>query len=196
MANLLTQIRENLEKQGIDPNTNPGRTWLLSKMKRLVYPTRADLFQDRQALKNRTIIGRLYFFFYNPKLKEILPYWDRFPLVLPIMRYHDSMLGLNLHYISPKDRLVLLTKLAQFATGSLNDEGTRLRLSYPTLKAAHRAYEATPCIKKYLFTHVKSRFMEIPAPEWMIAASLPLQSFRGKSYTSSEAIWEESKEKF
>ena len=45
------------------------------------------------------LIGALYFFVYDPKTKADLPYYDRFPLVLPLKREPDGFLGLNLHYL-------------------------------------------------------------------------------------------------
>lgn len=198
MATIITRINEELSKQGIAPGTNPSRTWLLEKIKSL-NPTgkhRMELIRQREAQRNKTMIGRFYFFFYDPKTKETLPYWDKFPLVIPIMRYPDGFLGLNLHYIPPKDRLILLKQLRIQASGAMNDERTRLRLSYPILKAMYQAYRATPCIKRYLAPHVRSRFVEIPAPEWDIAAALPLQQFTGKGSVTAQGVWEDSKEKY
>ena len=73
------------------------------------------------------------------------------------------------------------------------DETTRLRLSYQTLKSASSIFEATPCIKRYLYSHVKSRFLEINANEWDIAAILPVESFEKKT---KEHVFNESRKKF
>jgi hypothetical protein len=164
-----------------------------------LHPTvqdRMEIIRDREAQRNRTMIGRFYFFFYNPKTREKLPYWDLYPMVIPLQRYHDGFLGLNLHYIYPRDRLILLTQLKRFATGPLTDERTRLRLSYPLLKALHQAYRATPCIKKYLGGYVQSRFIEIPPTEWDIAATLPAQIFVSNTSVQKEKVWKDSKEKY
>ena len=198
METLTKRILTELESKGIDPQSNPGRTWLLSKMRKL-NPTskdRMEIIRDREAQRTRTMIGRFYFFFYHPKTHETLPYWDRFPMVIPLTRYHDGFLGLNLHYIYPKDRLVLLKQLGRFATGARNDERTRLRLSYPLLKAMHQAYRATPCVKRYLTQHIQSRAIEIPPQEWDIAATLPVQSFQSHTNVSPQEVWEESKGKY
>ena len=56
-------------------------------------------------------LGGLYFFFYNPKLRDDLPYYDIFPLVIPIEKYHDGFLGLNLHYLPIRYRQLLIQKL-------------------------------------------------------------------------------------
>jgi hypothetical protein len=195
MATIIEQLQTQLSQKGINPHTRIGQAWLLQKAKTL-NPTPSSLFADRTALRARSMTGRMYFFFYSAKMQDTLPYWDRFPLVIPIERYPDGFLGLNLHYIPAKDRLVLLRKLGQHASGSLSDERTRFRLTYPILKATHSAYEATPCIKRYLFPHIKSRFLEIPATEWHLAAALPMQRFRGIQYTNDQEVWEESKENY
>ena len=49
---------------------------------------------------NRYHIGRLNMFLYDPKYKDKLPYYDVFPLVLPIQRYSDGFLGINFHYLT------------------------------------------------------------------------------------------------
>ena len=53
-------------------------------------------------LKKKLMIGNMYMFRYEPKLKESLPYYDRFPIVFPIEPYSDGFLGLNFHYLYPK----------------------------------------------------------------------------------------------
>ena len=149
--------------------------------------------RDRERLKNQSIIGRMYFYYYDPKTKDSLPYYDRFPLVIPIERYSDGFLGLNLHYIHPKRRIILLDKLSTILTDHRYDEGTRLRISYDFLKRASRIYEATPCIKRYLSSHVQSRFLEITADEWDIAVMLPVESF---AKATASKVWSDSEDKF
>lgn len=198
MPTLIQRIKEQADTKNVDPATASGRSWLLQKVAKLS-PTgqdRLEIIKDREAQKNRTMLGRFYFFYYNPKGRETLPYWDRFPIVIPIERYNDGFLGLNLHYIYPKDRLILLTQLKRFATGPLTDERTRLRLSYPILRALHMAYRATPCIKRYIAGYVRSRYIEIPTTEWDVAASLPVQSFTGQTSIKKEEVWKDSKEKY
>jgi hypothetical protein len=135
----------------------------------------------------------MYFYYYDPKTKDRLSYYDKFPLVIPIEQYPDGFLGLNLHYIHPKQRILLLDKLSEFASNRNYDERTRLKLSYDLLKATSMAYQATPCIKRYLFSQVQSRFVEITADEWDIAALLPVEQFVGAPRTK---VWDDSKELF
>jgi hypothetical protein len=192
MAYLIERIKQQLAKSGIKPRTNAARDWLMSKIKDLK-PTRQALLNDKERLKTNTIIGRMYFYYYDPKLKDELPYYDRFPLVIPIERYQDGFLGLNLHYISPRQRIELLDALSDFATNSKYDETTRLRLSWAKLKTVGKAFKAKPCVKRYLFKHVDSRFLEITADEWDIAALLPFQNFQG---ATANKVYNDSRNKF
>lgn len=192
MAYLIERIKEQLAKSGYKPRTTASRDWLMAKISELK-PTRQSVLNDKERLKSNTIIGRMYFYYYDPKLKDDLPYYDRFPLVIPIERYPDGFLGLNLHYISPKQRIELLDALSEFATNSNYDETTRLRLSWSKLKTIGKAFKAKPCVKKYLFKHVDSRFLEINADEWDIAALLPFQNFKG---ASANKVYNDSRNKF
>jgi hypothetical protein len=189
---LLDRIKSSLAKQGIEPRTVQSRDWLKNKIKELK-PTQATLMSDRKRLKDSSIIGKMYFYFYDPKTKDSMPYYDRFPLVIPIERYKDGFLGLNLHYIHPRHRINLLDKLSEIASNKTYNENTKLRISYDYLAASSKAFEATPCIKRYLFSHVESRFLEIHADEWDIAVLLPMESFVG---ATTNKVFAESEDKF
>ena len=192
MAKLIDRIKTSLSKEGLTPRTNASRAWLRAKVKELK-PTSDKLMTDRQRLKNKSMIGRMYFYFYDPKTKDSMPYYDRFPLVIPIERYNDGFLGLNLHYIHPKNRMILLDKLSDTMSNDTYNENTKLKINYRYLAAASKVFEATPCIKRYLFTQIESRFLEITADEWDIAALLPVESFVG---ASTSKVYADSRKKF
>ena len=192
MATIIDNVNQRLSKLGYMQGSRDARTWLRAKVNSL-RATPSALMSDRERLRSQSIIGRMYFYYYDPKTKDKLKYYDKFPLVIPIERYGDGFLGLNLHYVEPKVRFVLLDKLSTYANNRKYDETTRLRLSYQTLKSASSIFEATPCIKRYLYSHVQSRFLEIEANEWDIAAILPVESFEKKS---KEHVFNESRKKF
>jgi len=192
MAKLLDRIKTSLAKEGLTPRTNASRAWLRAKVKDLK-PTSSGLMNDRNRLKTTSMIGRMYFYFYDPKTKDSMPYYDRFPLVIPIERYNDGFLGLNLHYIHPKHRMILLDKLSDTMSNDTYDEKTKLKINYRYLAAASRIFEANPCIKRYLFTQIESRFLEITADEWDIAAMLPVESFVG---ATTSKVYADSRKKF
>jgi hypothetical protein len=189
---LIERIEKQLAKEGLQVRTNAARQWLLNKTKNL-RPTPETIMKDRDRLKNTTIIGKMYHFFYDPKYKDSLPYYDRFPLVIPIERYPDGFLGLNLHYIHPKQRILLLDKLSEILTNNKYNEATRIKISYDYLSAATSIYQAKSCYKKYLFKHIESRFLEIGANEWDIAVMLPTENFVG---APKSKVFRESEDKF
>ena len=60
--------------------------WFKDKIREFGQPKAMDLIRDGK--RNRTpFYGRLNMFFYDPKLKKTLPYYDKFPLVLPLEKY-------------------------------------------------------------------------------------------------------------
>jgi hypothetical protein len=137
------------------------------------------------------IKGRLYFFLYDPKTKDELPYYDRFPLVLVLEKYDDGFLGLNLHYLPVKYRILFLRKLMQFAILDDQDEIKRMRVTYDILNASKRFREFKPCVKRYLFPHIKSRILAVQPEEWETAMYLPVHQFKGEK---PQKIWKESME--
>jgi hypothetical protein len=192
MPYLLDRIKESLAKEGFAARSVKSRDWLRQKVKNLK-PSRQTIMTDQKRLKSSSMIGKMYFYFYDPKTKDKLPYYDRFPLVIPIEQYDDGFLGLNLHYIHPKHRIILLDKLSEYATNDKYDNTTKLRLSYSLLAASSRIFEYKPCIKRYLYSHIESRFLEIDADEWDIAALLPVAIFVG---AHPNKVYQQSRNKF
>jgi len=192
MAYLIDRINEELRKTGYKPRSNSARDWLRAKISEL-NPQRNAVANDKNRFKSDTIIGKMYFYYYDAKTKDMLPYWDKFPLVIPLEVHTDGFIGLNLHYISPRQRLALLDALSEYANNSKYDDSTRLRITYNKLKVIGKAYKAKPCVKKYLFNHVTSRFLEIKANEWDIAVLLPFQNFQG---ASANKVYNDSRTKF
>jgi len=147
--------------------------WYRDKIKEFGKPGALDLIRDgKQAA--RPFFGRLNMFFYDPKLKKKLPYYDRFPLVLPLEKYNDGFLGINLHYLPIPLRIKLLDRLVDFSNNTKFDESTRLNVSYQNLK---RVRLIKPTIKRYLAGKVKSRFRRVDADEFTVATLLPVARF-------------------
>lgn len=197
---LIDKIKNSLESQGLPARTNLARNWLKAKVKDIQMPNSSKSGFVNNSKKSRQVgtfgnnfIGRMYFYFYNPKTKDKLEYYDIFPLVIPIEMHNDGFLGLNLHYIPPKDRVILLDKLSTVLNNDSYDATTKFRLSYDYISKARRLFEAKPCLKKYLFTHVQSKMLEITADEWDIAVFLPFESFMKESKSK---VWSDSRKKY
>ena len=87
--------------------------WYKEKIKELGTPKPLDLIRDGKR-DNKPFYGKLNMFMYDPKFKKTLPYYDTFPLVLPIEKYSDGFLGINLHYLPIPLRIKLLDRLVDY----------------------------------------------------------------------------------
>lgn len=133
-------------------------------------------FTDRG--RDNTIVGKMYFFKYNPKLRAILPKYDRFPMCVPIQMYANGFLGLNLHYLSVGQRSGLVSLLIELKNNKYMDERTRLRVSYDIITTSRKLNSITrPCIHRYLYDHCMSKFIEIYPDEWDKAIQLPTEDW-------------------
>lgn len=133
--------------------------------------------------------GKMLMYQYDAKHKDTLPYWDMFPVMFPLELYNDSFLGLNLHYLPPIYRVRLFDALFETANNNKFDKTTKLRINYSILKNASNMRYFKPCIKKYLYSHVKSNLIEIPIDEWAYVSFLPIARFKG---ASQRKVWDES----
>lgn len=125
--------------------------------------------------------GKMYLFMYNPKMGATLPYYDEFPLVLPFNVIKGGFLGLNLHYLPPLLRAKLLEELMKLADTKKLSNTTYLRMAWNVIGNFSRFPEVKPCVKRYLYPNVQSRFLEINPQDWRAAIFLPLESFQGES---------------
>ena len=72
--------------------------WYRNRIKELGTPSVPELLRDGK-LTDRPTGGSLNMFVYSPKGRNKLPYFDTFPLVLPLKRMDGGFLGLNFHYL-------------------------------------------------------------------------------------------------
>jgi hypothetical protein len=128
-------------------------------------------------------------YFYDPKHKETLPYYDRFPLTIMVDAAPGGFYGLNLHYLNYNTRAKFLDELMALGPEK-STESTRLtKIRYNLLSGVQKFKEFKPCFKHYLGAHVKSQFARVPMTDWEIAIFLPVEQFKKKSKGS---VWNES----
>ena len=157
-----------LRKSGKEPYQ-----WYRNRIKELGTPSQAQLIRDGK-ITGRVNFGALNMFIYDPKLKNKLPYYDTFPLVLPIERYGDGFLGINFHYLPYALRARLLSRLDPNA-------------NYSALKNVRLV---KPTLKRYLNSNVRSRFRKLEEEDFMTAIMLPVQRFRK---SSASKVWSDSR---
>lgn len=174
MSNLFQKLEYEAFRNGITPRTQESRAWFRRKAAELRGINRLALMREDPISKdNDTVIGNMYMFFYNPKHKETLPYYDNFPLVIVIGPAEGGFLGLNLHYLPPVLRAKFLDALLDTTNNKRYDKSTRFRATYDLMQRAAKYKYFKPCIKHYLNSQVNSMFAKVDAPEWEIATFLP-----------------------
>lgn len=174
----------------IPARTQEARDWYRKKARRATVTDSQLMRSDRDKLRNATAVGKMYAFFYDPKHKKTLPYYDRFPLIFKVKNVSGGFLGINLHYLQPQLRARLMDALYDLTTNEKYDENTRLRLSYDVLNGASEYKWFKPTLKMYLNKHVRSRFLLIHAVEWDMALFLPTERFEK---ASNSAVWADSR---
>ena len=184
------------EKDGIElDNSVESLAWLKQKYTEIsprdVLPK--EFIKDIDRYRRVPLIGRLYMFLYKPKYKDELPYYDRFPLVFPIRRVAGGFYGLNIHYLAPRYRALLMDSLYNTISNTKFDETTRLKITYDILNSASKYRWFRPCVKHYLTPHLSSQLLYIDPKEWNLALFVPSEQFRG---ANKRDVWQDSKEMF
>ncbi len=176
-----------------------ARRWFTEEIKKLVAnPAEINHRKMSKYTRGQAIvtqpttehIGRMFFYQYNPKWREELPYYDIFPLIIMVKPAKKGWYGLNLHYLPPKQREVLLKKLMDVISDVRLDNNTRLKLSYNLLKSTTKYKYFRPCFKQYLSSHIKSTMRPVPFRHWPKAILLPVARFKK---ASEKEVWAESK---
>lgn len=118
--------------------------------------------------------GRMYMFSYDPKHKDTLPIYDKFPLLFPYALTDNGFIGLNVHYLPGQQRVAIMNSLLNIYT--INSRRAD-RLSWDFLRNAALFPGADKCIHQYLWNHVRSPFLEIQHSDWLVASTLPVEQF-------------------
>ena len=196
MATNKTELQDIFDKYRYDKNVaKKSATWFQQQVlllsKKRITPNQV-LRNDPKAITNTIVPGKLYMYFYDPKTKADLPYYDKFPLVFPFRKTDDGFIGLNMHYLPHKLRLVLMDRLLMFKNNDKFDATTKLRYSWQLIDGVSKFALAKPCVKRYLKDHLRSPLVNVTADDWATAMMLPVERFVG---ASSAQVWAESKTK-
>ena len=183
MSNLFQKLEFEAFRAGITPRTKESRDWFRKKA-RSMRVNRSQLMQeDEIQLRTRSATGAMFMFFYDPKHKKTLPYYDSFPLIIVVDKAEGGFIGLNLHYLPIALRAKFLDALMDTTNNKKYDESTKFALSYEMLKSTSKLKYFKPCYKHYLTKHVRSKLALVPSTEWEIATFLPTASFAKASTT-------------
>lgn len=187
-----TILSKGIREGNIPARTQEARDWYRNAAQQQGRINETSLLKsgERNRFTSTPIIGQMYMFTYNPKHKDTLPYWDRFPLVFPFRKIPGGFLGLNLHYLPLPYRAKLMDGLYTISNNTLYNDTTKLKLNYELLNGAAQFRYFKPTVKHYLTDHLTSRFMYIYPAEWDVALFLPTEKFQK---TSKQKVWADSR---
>lgn len=191
-----TTIEKYLAKatrNNINTKSKEAILWFRDTVKRTMIDPSSFIREEKGRLVNSWTnagLGKMYLAYYDPKHKETLPYYDTFPLIIPIEKYDDGFLGLNLHYLPPVLRAKLLGALYDTLNNDTYNEKTKMLVTYNILKAAKKFKYFQPCLKRYLGSHFRSRFIKVEPEAWALVTFLPVEQFEKKR---KNEVWQESR---
>ena len=191
MASIFDTISAAAFRAGIKTRTPESEEWFMKKVKELAIPARKALLKDEALTKKTKVLpGDMIMCFYDPKTKDDLPYYDRFPLTIVVGPAKDGFYGLNLHYINPIARARLVNELFKLAPKTLKPNSRITKMRYDLLNGVKKYKEYEPCFKRYLMPHVKSQMSKVPMTDWETAIYLPVQQFKKKG---TSKVWADSR---
>ena len=189
------QLFDSILTQGLRAGEVPGRTqsarnWFRDTALKVRSITEGKLLRSADALTNQIVVGKMYMFSYDPKTKKDLPYYDRFPLIFPFKMLPDGFLGINLHYLPYVLRAKLMDLLYNYVTDPKLDDTAKLKITYSILNGAAAHKYIGPCVKRYLYSHVRSKYINVVPVEWDIALFLPVENF---AKATKAQVWSDSR---
>jgi hypothetical protein len=192
MAYIFQKLAQQGYKTGLVSNKDiiDSREWFRDQAQNIKIVNTTSMMKT--GVSGSPSMGSMYMFMYDPKNKSTLPYYDKFPLVFPINFYSDGFLGINLHYIPPEIRAVLMDRLYSTINNDSISENTKVQLNYEMLTGASRFKYFKPCVKRYLYSHVVSGFKYVSPLDWDKAIMLPTERF---VKSTKERAWSDSMSK-
>ena len=161
----------------LDSTTGPkSYDWYKKQVNAMTTPGARSLINQGKATL-RPKYGVMNLFGYDPKLKATLPLYDKFPLIFPLEPAKGGFYGINFHYLRPLERVAFLRQLSRFASDKNFDRKTRYQIG----NLSGRYFKRT--IKHYLFSQVRTSFLNVMPDEMAVAIFLPVARFmKGQPY--------------
>jgi hypothetical protein len=179
------------ERSGKELQSEQATRWLARNLSKIQTEMRSEHFNRGKPSVNRPgniKEGTMLFFGYEPKTKDELPFWDSFPLVILLHKKGNSILGLNLHYLSPTLRANFLNNLLKLVDNPdyVYDPPAYFKVTYPFLKATAKLKPYKAAIKRYYLNCINTKVNVIPSDEWQYTTFMPLDKFKG---ATREQVW-------
>jgi len=185
----LSKVSDAVSSGTVEKEVKRSAVWFKNKIKGLkgelrnrFSKTNARTFYRESSNKfvpdrlgRRMNMGDMFCYWYNPKYKMSLPYYDMFPIVMLIGFEKETFLGLNFHYLRPQHRAMLLDRVTAKIGNALPKWSKLAKLPY-----------IEPTIHRYRYDHVMKKIIPIEKNEQELAIFLPLERFKKASKTK---VW-------
>lgn len=190
---MVTSTKQKVQPQSIldlvrqDPRFNQTRSvdWFKAKINQLGGNSpgaKTNLLNETKHLQTQMFLpGAMHMFAYDPKYKDELPFYDKFPLSLIFSVEGDLVRGINFHYLPYVIRAKLFDKMWMIASKYHNNKQQVMRLNWKLFGNVSKFPEVQPAVKSYLYSHVRSRIIKVPVEDWKTAIFLPVEGFAKKS---------------
>ena len=106
---LFDRLEKEAFRAGIQARTKESMNWFRKRVSNSKVSREGIIAEG--PTRGRQTYGSMFNFSYDPKLKKQLPYYDRFPLCIPVKKAPGGFHGLNLHYLDPRIRAQFLDAL-------------------------------------------------------------------------------------
>ena len=193
---LLSKVSDAIKTGTVGQEVRRSAQWFQDKIKglkgevknRFSSTNAAKFYREAETkvnpnlLKRRAELGDLFCYYYNPKYRATLPYYDMFPMIMLIGAEKETFLGINFHYLRPKWRAVLLDRVS-----------AKLGSGLPRWSKLRQIRQIAPTIKRYRFDHIMRRVVPIEENEQEIAIFLPTERFKK---SAKAKVWADSERKF
>ncbi len=137
------------------------------------------------------LLGRMYFFRYEPDDPD--DSYDNYPLMFMLYEDIDNFSGINFHYLTPRQRAVLLGQMFTYLSNQDFGMTTKLMVkSFRILIQHDRRFRfAKSAYRQYRPDQVRSKIIQVHPLDWELAIMVPTEKFKSLagSRISSKSIW-------
>jgi len=142
-------------------------------------------YRSRQMIKtggkkaNNIIVGRMYFFRYEPSVPE--EEYDNWPLVISLYEDADNISGVNFHHMDYKNRIIQLGRMLDFLNNQVYQKTSRLYATkFRKTLWNHRLFRHSKAsYRQYRTDQIKSKIIEVHPMDWELAITVPTERFLG-----------------
>ncbi len=126
--------------------------------------------------------GMMNLFSYRPEKGEKLPFYDIFPLAIPVAKHRDGFTGINFHYLTIPQRVKLLNTLVESFKDGGND---KLDMTWRNISGLR---SVRPIVRRYKAANVGSMFLKLSVEDMLIAVLLPVEQFYRGDYSTRRPV--------